>query len=148
MKPIPFRPAARSATALLLGCVMGAVPAALATDDDDKGNAFSTRLSGYNAVHFSGGGGPAGAAAAPATLRGAVSTMARGNFRATIDDAARSIQYELSYGGLEGTVTQAHIHFGQRHTVGGIVAWLCQTPAVPAPDAVAGATPTCPADAR
>ena len=64
------------------------------------------------------------------------------------------IDYELTYKGLEGTVTQAHIHFGQRHTVGGIVVWLCQTvspasdPASPAPppvDSIA-ITPLCPAE--
>ena len=55
------------------------------------------------------------------------------------------IRYEISYSGLEAPVTQAHIHFGQRHTVGGIVVWLCQTEGTPAPPAVAGLTPTCPA---
>ena len=45
------------------------------------------------------------------------------------------IHYKLSYKGLEGNVTQAHIHFGQRHTVGGIVVWLCQTAGAPAPTA-------------
>ena len=52
--------------------------------------------------------------------------------------------YELRYSGLEGDVTQAHIHFGQNHTVGGIVVWLCQTAAAPAPPSVAASTPTCP----
>jgi CHRD domain len=37
---------------------------------------------------------------------------------------------------------QAHIHFGQRHTVGGIVVWLCQSATNPAPDPT---TPQCPA---
>ena len=48
--------------------------------------------------------------------------------------------------GLEGALTQAHIHFGQRHTVGGIVVWLCQTEGTPAPAAVAALTPFCPAE--
>jgi uncharacterized membrane protein YjjB (DUF3815 family) len=41
-------------------------------------------------------------------------------------------------------VTQAHIHFGQPSTVGGIVIWLCQTAASPAPATVAALTPMCP----
>lgn len=56
-----------------------------------------------------------------AAVRGAISTGATGTFRAKIDEDTSTIHYELSYEGLEGTVTQAHIHFGQRHTVGGIV---------------------------
>ncbi len=78
-------------------------------------------------------------------LRGAVSTGARGKFEAELEGDV--IDYELSYKGLEGDVTQAHIHFGQRHTVGGIVVWLCQTAGVPAPSApidVSAVTPLCP----
>jgi hypothetical protein len=41
---------------------------------------------------------------------------------------------------LKASVTQAHIHFGQRHTVGGIVVWLCQTTTNPAPASVASST--------
>jgi len=95
----------------------------------------AARLSGYNEVHFI-------AAPTPA-LRGAISTQARGSFRAMIDDRAEMIHYELSFEGLEADVTQSHIHFGQRHTVGGIVVWLCQTAGTPAPAAVAAATPQC-----
>jgi len=91
-------------------------------------------LSGFNEVHFAGG-----------ALRGAVSTAARGKFIAMLDPQQGLIQYELSYEGLEGNVTQAHIHFGQQHTVGGIVVWLCQTTVNPAPDAVSSLTPGCPA---
>jgi hypothetical protein len=70
--------------------------------------------------------------------------VATGSFRAEIDDRKDLIDYELSYSGLESPVTQAHIHFGQRHTVGGIVVWLCQTAGTPAPAAVAAVTPICP----
>ena len=112
----------------------------MADDDrDDKSDKFRARLSGHNEVHFF-----AGNAASSPALRGAVSTAGRGTFKTTIDEAAQSIRYELSYEALEGTVTQAHIHFGQRHTVGGIVVWLCQTAAAPAPAAVASLTPACP----
>jgi CHRD domain len=115
------------------------VPVALARDDDhrDKDNKFAAKLSGYNEVLFSGG--------PPATLRGAVSTKARGRFKAEIDKDMDEIKYELSYEGLEGTVTQGHIHFGQRHTVGGIVVWLCKTATNAPTDPVASAlTPLCP----
>jgi hypothetical protein len=73
-----------------------------------------------------------------------VSTDASGKFEATISRDHQLIEYELSYGGLQGTVTQAHIHFAQRAVNGGIVIWLCQTPGTPAPEAVRALTPDCP----
>jgi hypothetical protein len=54
-----------------------------------------------------------------------VISSARGDFRATIDWRAETIEYELSYSGLEGTVTQAHIHVGQPFAAGGIMIWFC-----------------------
>ena len=56
-----------------------------------------------------------------------VSTAARGFFRAEISRDGQSIDYELSYQALQGDVTQAHIHLGQRHTNGGVSAFLCAT---------------------
>ena len=84
----------------------------------------------------------------PPTLRGAVSSKASGSFKANLNKGEDVIDYELSYEGLEGTVTQAHIHFGQRHTVGGIVIWLCQTTGTPAPTSPpeVAATPICPSE--
>jgi len=84
------------------------------------------------------------------TMRGfeeapVVITSASGELRLTIDDAAGTIEYELSYENLEGAVTQAHIHIGQRDVSGGIALWLCQTPGTQAPAAVAAITPFCPA---
>jgi hypothetical protein len=55
----------------------------------------------------------------------AVSTAANGTFQARVSPAGDEIAYKLSYTGLEGNVTQAHIHFGQRGVNGGISAWLC-----------------------
>src|SRR5258707_4169595 len=124
----------RSAAAILAAFTVGFSAAAIADNDRNDGDRFSARLSGYNEVHFIAG--------VPA-LRGAISTQARGSFRAVIDDRAETIHYELSFEGLESDVTQSHIHFGQRHTVGGIVVWLCQTAGTPAPTAVAAATPQC-----
>jgi hypothetical protein len=71
-----------------------------------------------------------------------ISTVAFGSFKATLDDDAQTITYELSYSGLEGTVTQAHVHFGKRAVNGGISFFLCGTAAAPGPVG----TPTCPAD--
>jgi hypothetical protein len=125
----------RSAAAILAAFTVGFSAAAIADNDRNDGDRFSARLSGYNEVHFI-------AAPTPA-LRGAISTQARGSFRAVIDDRAEMIHYELSFEGLESDVTQSHIHFGQRNTVGAIVVWLCQTAGTPAPAAVAAATPQC-----
>lgn len=54
-----------------------------------------------------------------------VSTRGFGTFKATIDDEADVIVYELTYAGLQGVVTQAHIHLGQRRQSGGVSAFLC-----------------------
>ncbi len=77
----------------------------------------------------------------------AVSTVADGSFRATVTPSASGLAYRLTYSGLEGTVTQAHIHFGQAGVNGGISVWLCGnatgpgvTPAINPP----AGTPTCP----
>ena len=71
-----------------------------------------------------------------------ISSVASGSFKATLDDDAQTITYELTYSGLEGTVTQAHIHFGKRAVNGGITVFLCGTAASPGP----AGTPTCPAE--
>ncbi len=71
-----------------------------------------------------------------------ISTVATGSFKVTIDDHAQTLAYELSYSGLEGTVTQSHIHFGKRAVNGGISVFLCGTAVSPGP----AGTPTCPAD--
>ena len=126
-------PMPRSVAATFAAFMVG-FSAVAAADDRDEGDRFSARLSGYNEVHFIAG--------VPA-LRGAISTQARGSFRAVIDDRDNTISYELSFEGLESDVTQSHIHFGQRHTVGGIVVWLCQTAGTPAPAAVNAFTPMC-----
>jgi len=73
-----------------------------------------------------------------------VSTPASGTFRAKIARDELSIDYELSFSGLVGTVQQAHIHFAQRGVNGSVVVWLCQTATTPAPAAVAAITPVCP----
>ena len=57
-----------------------------------------------------------------------VSTVASGAFKAQIRPNDQSIDYELTYSGLQGTVQQAHIHVAQLSVNGSIVIWLCQTP--------------------
>ena len=42
-----------------------------------------------------------------------VSTTGSGTFRATVAPSGDGFAYRLSYSGLEGNVTQAHIHLGQ-----------------------------------
>jgi hypothetical protein len=54
-----------------------------------------------------------------------VSTVAVAEFSATISPDDSSVSYTLKYKDLEGTVTQAHIHFADRDVNGGISVWLC-----------------------
>lgn len=72
-----------------------------------------------------------------------VSTAAGGSFKGRISKTEDSIEYEFGYSGLQGTVTQAHIHLGQRGVNGGITVWLCQSATNPAPAAVAATVPLC-----
>ena len=76
----------------------------------------------------------------------AVSTVAEGEFHARISSDSSQIDYELKYSGLEGDVTQAHIHFGQKGVNGGISVWLCGNPsATVSPPAGTQACPPSPA---
>jgi hypothetical protein len=73
----------------------------------------------------------------------AVSTAASGKFEATLTPTRDGLAYTLSYSGLEGDVTQAHIHFGQRGVAGAISAFLCSN--LPNPPAGTQACPPSPA---
>lgn len=70
-----------------------------------------------------------------------VSTTGTGRFRAEIV-SPDLVRWELTYERMESPVTQAHIHIAQRNVNGGIVLWLCQSTANPAP-ASAGVVATC-----
>jgi hypothetical protein len=71
----------------------------------------------------------------------AVSTPATGQFFLNFSTSTNTGVYTLSYTGLQGAVTQAHIHIGQPGVLGaGTIVWLCGTPVLPGPDG----TPTCP----
>jgi hypothetical protein len=85
-------------------------------------------------------GGLSGYQETPATL----STTGNGTFRARVNDDGTSFTWTLSYAELEGTVQQAHIHFGQRAMSGGISVFLC-TNLGNAPPAPASPTQACPA---
>ena len=71
----------------------------------------------------------------------AVSTTGTGTFTATIDADSDTIFYSETYSGLQGTVTQSHIHVGQLGVNGSVVIFLCQTEANPDPT---GLAPQCP----
>ena len=114
----------KSAAAVALAGVLAVGTAGVAstshrTQDDSR--RFAASLVGYEEVP-------------------AVSTRARGSFRATLVDGG--IAWRLRYAGIEGgAVQQAHIHFGQRAVAGGVSAFLCG--GLPTPPA--GVQP-CPAD--
>ena len=72
-----------------------------------------------------------------------ISTTGTGSFTARLSDDGTSIHYTLSYSGLEGTVTQSHVHFGKRAINGGVSFFLCGTAGFQ-PPAGTPAPPTCP----
>ncbi len=126
------------ATAGLLALL---VPATGSADDDrDNDRRLRINLTGFQEV------------IPPNLGLGAIFSTGSGRLTLKIDKQNRMIQYELVYEfpdaaqtPVQGTqfVNQAHLHFGQKHTVGGINVWLCQSADSPAP-AAAAATPTCP----
>jgi len=82
--------------------------------------------------------------AAPTGYTGAILTDATGTLKLDLDKKADQIAYTLTYTGpFTSDVQQAHIHFGKSRDSGGIVVWLCQTTAKPAPASVAAITPFC-----
>jgi hypothetical protein len=84
-----------------------------------------------------------------ATLRGInetpgpVATQASGSFHATLSADGTALSYTVTYNNLNAPVTQSHIHFGLSKETGGIMIWLCQTAAAPAPATDPG-VPMCP----
>jgi hypothetical protein len=70
-----------------------------------------------------------------------VSTTAKGEFQAVIDPDGDSIRYRETFSGLQGTITQSHIHVGQLSVNGSVVIFLCQTATNPDPT---GLAPQCP----
>jgi len=72
-----------------------------------------------------------------------VSSVASGSLRLAVARDQQSIDYTLTFSGLQGDVRQSHIHFAQKAVNGPIVIWLCQTAFNPAP-ATVPPVPTCP----
>jgi hypothetical protein len=115
------------------------VPALDAAENNNR--RLRTDLSGFNEVH-------------PPTLGiGAIFSTGSGRLTLKIERQNREIDYELSYEFPDASdtplvgaqfVNQAHLHFGQKHTAGGINVWLCQSADSPAPASVAASTPMCP----
>src|SRR5262245_47363921 len=54
-----------------------------------------------------------------------VSTAGNAQFRARISNDETSIQLEMKYADLEGSIQQSHIHIGQKGVNGGISVFLC-----------------------
>jgi hypothetical protein len=52
-----------------------------------------------------------------------ISTTGHGSFRTHV--RSDGIHYTLRYTALENDAAVAHIHFGQRHVAGGVIAFLC-----------------------
>jgi hypothetical protein len=106
-------------TATVLAAAVIAATSALAADGNRK--SFSTKLFGYEEVP-------------------AVNSAATGTLELSIANNEQSVDYTLTYSGMQGTVTQSHIHFAQKGVNGGIMVWLCGTAALPGP----AGTPACP----
>ena len=70
-----------------------------------------------------------------------VSTTGSGEFTATVAPDGETIAYTVTYSGLQGIVTQSHIHVGQLGVNGSVVIFLCQTATNPDPT---GLAPECP----
>jgi hypothetical protein len=111
------------AIAAALAAILGASLNAAGGQADSRERSLRAQLEASNEV--------------PAVISSAV-----GLFTAKVDDEGQAIHYELSYSGLEGTLTQAHIHVGQQFASGGVMIWLCSNLA--SPPTPAGVQP-CPA---
>jgi hypothetical protein len=62
-----------------------------------------------------------------------VSSVATGDFKASLSDDGTKLEYELSYSGLEAPVLFAHVHFGKFGVNGGVSYFLCGGSTKPAP---------------
>jgi CHRD domain len=81
------------------------------------------------AYAVAGGSGP-GFNHLSATLSGyqetpSISTTGTADFTADVATNGQSVDWHMSYSGLQGNVLQSHIHFGQRGVAGGISVFLC-----------------------
>jgi CHRD domain len=98
---------------------------------------FSANIDGYQEVVGDG-------------VVGTLSTDANGFFRASLSRDGQTVRYVLRYEGPfnannspGATVTQSHIHLGERAVNGGIIVFLCANPPL-GPPATAPTPPACP----
>jgi hypothetical protein len=103
-----------TAPALLAAAMMLALPG----ESSAQQTAFQAKLQGFSEVP-------------------SISSTGTGSFRATLSDDGSSLSYKLTFSGLSAPVTQSHIHFGQQHTTGAIMVFLCQTASNPDPTGLA-----------
>ncbi len=66
-----------------------------------------------------------------------ISTAGHGRLWIRVSRDEQVIEYKLSYAGLSSAVTEAHIHFAQPHTNGGMMVTLCQSAAALDPTSLA-----------
>jgi CHRD domain len=127
--------------ALMISATSSAQVGTSATSSAQVGASLRTDLLGFKEV------------IGPTLGVGAIFSTGKGQLTLKINKQIREITYELTYEfpdaadtPIVGTqfVNQAHLHFGQKHTTGGINVWLCQSQDNPAPAPVAASTPQCP----
>ena len=96
----------KSTRTLLAGVVTTGLALAAAPVQGDHEKEFKARLKGVQEVP-------------------SISTGASGRFQLEINERTKVGRWKLRYGGLEGDVQQAHIHFAQKGVNGGITVFLC-----------------------
>ena len=92
--------------------------------------ALAVGVAALGIAAFALAGGSGGFNHLTATMSGyqevpAISSTGTADFTADVSKDGNSIAWQLTYSGLEGTVTQSHIHFGQRSVSGPISVFLC-----------------------
>jgi len=110
---------------ILFLSVVGILLGTLILIGQGKPHSLKAELTGYEEV--------------PASL----SSPASGEFQAQVDSSETELTYVLQYSGFTVPITQAHIHFGARATLGGISIWLCGSATNSGPVG----TPLCPQNA-
>jgi hypothetical protein len=91
----------------VMAAIAGSAVADNDSDHDNRKRVFRAQLVGLNEVP-------------------PVSTGAGGQFYAVLNQKGDELRYWISFSDLSADVSQSHIHFGNHHTNGGIVVWLCE----------------------
>jgi hypothetical protein len=107
---------------LAIATAFGALFVGVTASADDDGTKVRAHLIGFQEVPV-------------------VSTDASATFEAVISPKGDAIDFEITYTGIQGTVTQSHMHVGQRGVNGGVVLWICQTATNPGPTTNVCTTP-------